>query len=245
MPVSFVLASYPTRRWVPLLPRISRINQELRKAPGFLEGRVFGTGNLKPPIGGAPVFRRWALFVAFETHEAVKEFEQSRTVEQFTDRADEVWRATLNPTRVGRGNWRGWRPETDDVPHDDGEPVLSMTYSHLRSRYAPAFLWNNKRVVDEQSDIDGLVAQLGIADDFSATSTLSIWRSQADLVDFAYRSSPAHRAVIKPSLNKWQTDNFSARFRMTESSGTWDGRDPAVTARLAAEELNRLRSTTS
>lgn len=245
MPVSFVLASFPARGWVPLVSRISQINEELRKTPGFVEGRVFGTGNLKPPIGGAPVFRRWSLFVALETHEAVKEFEQSRTVERFTDRADEVWRAALSPTRVGRGNWRGWRPELDEVPHDDAEPVLSMTYSHLRPQHAPAFLWNNKRVVDEQKDDDGLIAQLGIADDLSATSTLSVWRSQEDLVDFAYRRSPAHKAVIKPSLNKWQTDNFSVRFRMTDSSGTWDGRDPAVAARLAAEELKRLRSATS
>lgn len=114
-----------------------------------------------------------------------------------------------------------------------------MTYSRVRTRYVPSFLMNNKRVVDEQTDDDGLIAQLGIADDFTATSTLSIWRSQADLVDFAYRKSPAHKAVIKPSLTKWQTQNFSARFRMVESSGTWDGRDPAAAARLAAEELRR------
>ncbi|GAB2898893.1 hypothetical protein GCM10027074_77190 [Streptomyces deserti] len=242
MPVSFVLASYPVRGWAPLMTRIPRINKELRQAPGFLEGRVFGTGNLQPPIGGAPVFRRWALFVVFESEETMKEFEQSRTVEMFTDRAREWWRAALRPTRVGRGTWRGWRPEVDEIPHDDAEPVLSMTYSRIRTKYVPSFLWNNKRVVDQQTDQDGLIAQLGIADDFTATSTLSIWRSQADLVDFAYRRSPAHKAVIKPSLTKWQTQNFSARFRMVESSGTWDGRDPAVAAQLAAEELNRLRT---
>ncbi|MEU6917939.1 hypothetical protein [Streptomyces olindensis] len=226
------------------MTRISRINKEIRQAPGFLEGRVFGTGDLKPPIGGAPVFRRWALLVAFRSDEEMKEFQQSRTVDEFTDRAREVWRASLVPTRVGRGTWRGWRPEVDPVPHDDTEPVLSLTYSHIRTPYVPAFLWNNKRVVDQQrTTADGLIAQLGIADDLTATSTLSVWRSQADLVDFAYRRSPAHKAVIKPSLTKWQTQNFSARFRMTESSGTWDGRDPAVAARLAAEELARLRTT--
>lgn len=30
--------------------------------PGLVAGRMFGTGNPRPPIGGAPIFRSWALF---------------------------------------------------------------------------------------------------------------------------------------------------------------------------------------
>ncbi|APE34762.1 hypothetical protein BOX37_13320 [Nocardia mangyaensis] len=240
MTVSFRLASYPARGWTGLLANLPRINQELCATPGLVAGRVFGTGNLQPPIGGAPIFRRWALFTMFESDSARDDFENSCAVDIFTDRSRELWQVAMAPTRIGRGEWRGWRPEVDPVPHTDDEPVVSFTYSHVRSRYVPTFLLNNKRVVDEQRTDAGLIAQLGVADDLTSTSTFSIWRSQHDLIDFAYRSSEAHKKVIKPSLTQWQFDNFSARFRIHSSAGTWDGRDPARLARLAAQERIRL-----
>ena len=202
----------------------------------MLAGHLFSTTEFSALAGGLPTLRRWALLCALEDHEAVEEFERSAAVAAFHERARESWRVTLEPTRVVDGAWRGWNPATDDVESiGRDEPLAVMTYGVLRPRYVPRFLRYNRRIIRASMRQPGLVARIGLSDTPLAASTFSIWRSQADVARFAYAPGSTHKPVIRPSMDTpWARDYFFARFRLLDSRGTWDGRDPLAAARAHA-----------
>jgi hypothetical protein len=59
-------------------------------------------------------------------------------------------------------------------------------------------------------------------------STFSLWRSKAEMADYAYGSSPpAHTGALSTHAAKpFHAASTFVRFRPYASCGQWDGRDP-------------------
>jgi hypothetical protein len=206
------------------------------ETPGLIAGRLCFTTDFHPLAGGWPTPRRLALFCAWESEEALAQFVASSPfVSRFTAPARESWRATLEPVRVVNGEWHGWRPDTAGVrPLARDEPVAVITYGRLRWGYIPTFIWNNRRIVAASMTQPGLIARVAIGDGPRIACTFSIWRSQGDVVRFAYGQGE-HKPIVSPSRDTpWADDYFFARFRLLDSSGTWDGTDPVAKALAAA-----------
>jgi hypothetical protein len=216
-----------------MLARVRRQRDRIERGPGVIAGHLFATTRFWAPTGGYPTLRRWALLCAFADDEALRRFEGSAAVGTFHHGARESWRVTLEPTRLVSGAWRGWAPATEDVaPVARDEPVAVMTYGVLLPRWVPRFLRENQRIVAASMDEDGLVARIGLADTPLTASTFSIWRSQRDVARFAYGLKSTHKPVIRPSLDTpWASEYFFARFRLRDSRGSWEGRDPLAEAR--------------
>ena len=235
MPASLHLATHTAPGAVRMLARLRRHRGGIRRGPGILAGHLFATSQFWAPTGGFPTLRRWALLCAFEDEAALQEFERSAAAETFHDRARESWRVTLEPTRLVDGVWRGWTPATEDVaPIPPHKPVAVMTYGVLRPRWVPRFLRENQRIVAASMHEDGLVARIGLSDTPLTASTFSIWRSQAHVARFAYGLKSIHKPVVRPSMDTpWADEYFFARFRLRDSRGSWEGRDPVAEAHRA------------
>jgi len=151
--------------------------------------------------------------------------------------ARESWHARLQPVRLTSGSWRGWQPQANGAePLANDEPVAVITYGVLRPRYVPAFLWNNRKAVRHAARSDGLLARIGLMDRIRTASTFSLWRSQGEMVRFAYGPGN-HKPVVSVSKNTpWAHDYFFARFRILASEGSWNGRDPLAAIAAAQAE---------
>ena len=242
MPAALHVASYTAPGAARLLARIPRLHRGLRAAPGVLAGHVFATADYHPLTSGIPTLRRYALLCAFEDDAALADFEGSPLGGAFADGARESWRVTLDASRVVNGSWRGWRPDTGDAdgigrtePLAKNEPLAVMTYGVLVPRYIPRFAMLNRQIIAGSMNQEGMIVRHAFFDRPLSVCTFSIWRRQADVTRFAYRSHTLHRSAIRPWLDTpWGTDNFFARFRLRDSSGTCDGRDPVADALAAA-----------
>jgi hypothetical protein len=228
MVASLHLARYSGRDAVAILPTLRRLQRELDRAPGLAAGHVFATVDLTTATGGLPTPRRWALFCGWEDDSALDELlRASAEAQRFLGSARETWAARLQPVRLVSGGWRGWEPKTNGVaPLAADEPVAVITYGVLRPRYMPTFFWNNRKAVRHAARSDGLLARLGLMDRIRTASTFTLWRSSAEMVRFAYGPGE-HKPVVSPSKSTpWAEDYFFARFRVLESTGSWDGRAP-------------------
>jgi hypothetical protein len=75
-------------------------------------------------------------------------------------------------------------------------------------------------VTAELHAADGLLARFGVGEaPIGWQGTVTVWRSTADLLGFAYRQ-PQHRAVIaRTPTDNWYAEDLFARFAIREISG--------------------------
>jgi len=220
-----------------MLRAAREMRRRLGSVPGLRAHSLFITVELEPVLGGRLTPTRWAFFCGWEEREARDEFfADPSPLRPFVDGGRESWGVALDPVRVLRGEWRGWRPSTAGIePLARDEPVASITYAHLYPRYVPAFLRNNRTAVKQIRAAPGLLDMIGISDRWNTPATFSVWRSQGDVVRYAYGPG-AHKPIQRRALDTpWGDDYFFARFRPVASHGTWNGRDPlAAVAREPA-----------
>ena len=216
-----------------MLRAMRRYRDSLDATRGLSAARICFTAELDTITGGTPSLTRWGLFCGWESQDARDEFlADERALRPFLAGARETWSVSLDTVRVVRGDWQGWRPSTDGTTRlADDEPLAVMTYAILRARYLPHFTWNNRRIVREVAKNPGLVMRVGLGESPMARCTFSLWRSQEDVVRFAYGKG-IHDPVQRRSLDvPWGVNYFFARFRPVASSGTWGGRDPLAELR--------------
>ena len=229
MAASLHLAAYTPRAAGRMLRRMSREQTRLEAAPGVAVARVCMTAELETLAGGVPSLVRWGLMCGWESAAARDEaLADGRLLAPFLAEAEESWSVSLDTVLVRQGTWHGWQPSTEGVRRlERDEPVAVVTYGTVRPRHLPAFTWHNRRVVKELAPNPGHVFRVGIGDTPLARGTFSLWRSQGEVVRFAYGRDGIHDPVQRRSLDPpWADDYFFARFRPVAATGTWRGRDP-------------------
>ena len=255
MSATLHIARFSPRDAVRMVRAMRRKRAERERTSRLVAGRLFFTIELEPVTGGRPTPTRWAFFSAWDEREARDGFfAEPRMLEPFFEHARESWSVSLDPVRLVNGEWRGWRPDTDEVePLARDEPLAVITYGRLRTRYIPSFIWNNRKAVRQVHGNPGLIDRVGLGDGVNVASTFSLWRSQGDVVRYAYGPGD-HKPIQRRSLDApWGTDYFFARFRPVASRGEWNGRDPlgdyagtgASGSRASAESISSSENSRS
>ena len=91
----------------------------------------------------------------------------------------------------------------------------------------PTFLRAVPAVDRRLDDADGLLATVGIGEvPIGRQATFSLWRDAAAVREFAYRSPEHVRVIDRTRAESWYGEEWFARFRPLERSGTWGGVDP-------------------
>lgn len=183
-------------------------------------GAHFGRGVLPPPAPG-----RVALLAVWDDDAAIDRFFAGEHPVAETFRAG--WSVRLEPLRQ-TGTIAGMPPLVEEEqPVDDAEPVAVLTYGHTRYRTLKPFLQANQRATVDALDSPALLAATGLARPPRMVGTFSLWRTTAEMKDYAYRQGGGHsRAMIDHARIGFHQEALFARFRPYRSAGTWEGRDP-------------------
>jgi hypothetical protein len=208
-------------------PRAAIATLRRTPSPGEVAGLLNATTALCAPIGqGArpPRLGPVALIAAWQDDAACEEFCASHPV------AAELaagWRVRLEPLRV-YGAWSGMPGlPAAPVPHDESDPVAVLTIGHLRLRRAVPFLRASGPAEREALTEPALLASTALARPPHLVSTFSLWRSAAEMRDYAIRAGGRHAAALKRNEElDFHSESAFIRFRPYASSGSWGGRDP-------------------
>lgn len=131
-----------------------------------------------------------------------------------------------SPSHGGRGH----RTRVGDHPAGASSgPVLALTRARLRPHRALTFWRAVPPVAAALRTAPGLLARFGIGEaPLGWQGTVSVWRRNTDLVNFAYRH-PQHRAVIdRTPVTRWYAEELFARFAIQRVTGDrtvlgWNG----------------------
>ncbi|GAA2643663.1 hypothetical protein GCM10010399_92060 [Dactylosporangium fulvum] len=127
---------------------------------------------------------------------------------------------TLEPI-ASRGTWSGRTPfEVDPRQTKGAGPIAVLTRARLKAAQATAFWRAVDPVARSLAGADGLLCAFGVGEaPVGFQGTVSVWRSAADIVRFAYRR-PEHAAVVERTARQgWYAEELFARFRVLDIDG--------------------------
>jgi hypothetical protein len=205
----------PRRSLGGALLRMARDPGRLRALPGVRFAKVLGTGTGTTfgPRDADPT--RYAAVVAWADDDA-----DPSPVDRGWDRiAASRARVDLAPV-ASRGRWSGVEPFGEPAGGRTGGMVLALTRARLRPVKALTFWRAVPPVTAELAAAPGLLARFGVGEaPIGWQGTVSVWRSTADLIGFAYRQ-PEHRAVIaRTPADNWYAEDLFARFAVRDIEG--------------------------
>lgn len=186
-----------------------------RAIPGVTFAKLMGTGTGKTFTPSDADLKQWAILFVANDFSVV---ENSRFIKGWRKRSSQVEILHLNPIS-SHGKWSRREPfELTGATHSGG-PVVAITRARLKWSQAIRFWRSIPPVVTDLHRSPGLLFSIGIGEaPIGLQGTLSIWRSAAELRDFAYKNAP-HRAVIEDTKRfDWYSEELFARFDLINTA---------------------------
>jgi hypothetical protein len=203
----------PRRALPAVLHRMAVDRARLRATPGVRFAKLMGTGTGRAFGPSDADLFRWAALVVSDGP-----VDDTPVVHAWNRLSTAHARVDLEPI-ASRGTWSGAEPFAPTGRRPAG-PVLALTRARLRPRRILTFWRAVPPVVAELHRAPGLLARFGIGEaPIGWQGTVSVWRSPADLVGFAYRQ-PEHRAAIARTVHTgWYAEELFARFAVCGVTG--------------------------
>lgn len=208
--------------------QMAEMRRPLQAVRGLGFFKLLGTG------GGTgydfwPDLGTYGLLGAWERREHAEAFHATHPAHRaFLDHGQEVYTLHLTPY-MSRGAWSGINPFMTGAPSVEG-PLAVLTRATIKARFVIPFWRRVAGVARSLEGREGLLFTKGIGElPWVEQATFSVWRSEQDMMAFAYARGQAHTEVVARTR---QAQGFSeelyARFRVVGTEGTWKGGDPVL-----------------
>jgi hypothetical protein len=186
-----------------------------RTIPGVTFAKLMGTGTGKTFTPSDADLKQWAILFVAEDFRTV---DNSRFINGWRERSKKVEILHLNPI-ASHGKWSRCEPfELTGATHSGG-PVVAITRARLKWSQAIRFWRSIPPVVEDLHQSPGLLFSIGIGEaPIGLQGTLSIWRSPAELRDFAYKNAPHRAAIADTAKFNWYSEELFARFDLVNTA---------------------------
>ncbi|WP_310376511.1 monooxygenase [Catenuloplanes atrovinosus] len=203
--------------------RMAVDRRRLRALPGVRFAKLLGTGTGATLGPGDVDLTRWAALTVWDDPADAARFDASAVGRGWAGLSAASARLDLR-TLHSRGTWSGRTPFGSENGLKTDGPVLALTRARLAPARALTFWRAIPPVTAALHEADGVLSRFGIGEaPIGWQGTVSVWRSTAHLVEFAYRH-PQHRAAIaRTTTARWYAEELFARFAILDLAG-----DPAV-----------------
>jgi hypothetical protein len=188
------------------------------RTPGLVYADTLLTAQLSAGLRPRPVAGRVALFAVWRDEAALDRFVAE---DPLAERLASGPAVRLAPLRC-RGSWRGL-PElvNSEQPVADDEPVAVLTYGRLKPHRTLAFLRASARAEADAIADGAMLAGTGLTRPPRLVSTFSLWRSAAEMRDFAHHQSGHADALRAVAERDFHRESIFIRFRPYGATGEW------------------------
>jgi hypothetical protein len=221
MIATFTLARYRPDRLRALLARVPVERRRLRSMAGLAWGRHLGTAAGETTLGAD--LTRWAWFCVWNDADAAARFPAWVTAKTAPD---ELASLALQPLRA-RGAWSGDAISVPAAapPASEAGPIAVLTRARVRPQAWRAFRAAVPAADAALGRADGRLASVGVGEwPILVQGTFSVWRDAAAIAAFSRQDADHSEVVRRTAAERWYGEELFARFAVTASEGTWDGR---------------------
>jgi hypothetical protein len=219
----FKLESISNKWWAFKQMKIS--SNMLKKVNGLLFCKLLGTG-AKSGFSALPNFGTYVLFCVWNSETSASEFFSKHPFfKSYSDRSTEHFTIYSNAAE-SHGYWDKVKPFEKNTVLTLNLPVLVLTRAGIRAKKLLSFWSKVGKVSQSLVGVKGLILSIGVGEwPLIEQATISIWQTQADMLDFAYKSKH-HLEVIKLTRKlDWFKEELFARFVPFKLEGIWNGKN--------------------
>ncbi len=198
---------------------------QLQNIDGLVFYKLMGSGaengfSSKPNFGTYVLLGIWESELTattfFENNSFYKKY-KSKSTESFT---------VFAQSAEAHGKWDGKQPFISLVTLAIDKPVMVLTRASIRLSKLISFWRKVGNVSKSLEDYKGLVLSIGVGEwPLIQQATLSIWKTQAEMIDYAYKNEK-HKEVVRLTRKlKWYKEEMFARFIPYKFTGQWNGKN--------------------
>ncbi|RRB10558.1 DUF3291 domain-containing protein [Larkinella knui] len=203
------------------------------RAEGLRFQKMMGCGR---NFGLIPDLSAYVFLGVWAEEKDARHFFQSDRWQEICKNTLETGTLYLNPLR-SHGEWDGQNPfATPAVARAAGFPVAVLTRATLRLAALPDF-WRHIPQARQRlkAHADDLLLALGVGEKpFTQQCTVSVWKSEKSIDQFAYRQSGHKEVVRRTRERRWYSEELFARFAVVGSEGQFNGK-PLLIENVATE----------
>jgi hypothetical protein len=217
----FKLDTFSSKFWAFSQMQLGHIN--LKNIDGLQFYKLLGSG-AKNGFSSIPNFGTYSLFCIWESEEKAQVFfKENDFFNAYKKRSIEFFTIYLNNAEA-HGLWDGKQPFEKNAKLALDQPIVVLTRASIRFKKLISFWSKVGSVSHSLKGYDGLVLSIGVGEwPLIQQATISIWKTQAEMLDYAYKN-PKHREVVMLTRKlNWYKEEMFARFVPYKFEGTWDG----------------------
>lgn len=221
--VTFTLLRYPARGWYPAFANMGRWVMRPFQSEGLHFQKMMGCGR---NFGLIPDLSAYVFLGVWTDEQAARFFFESDRWKTLCKSTKEVGTLYMSPLR-SHGAWDGQNPfEVPEPLRSTGFPVAVLTRATLRLAALPDF-WRHIPQARQRlkAHADDLLLAIGVGEKpFTQQCTISVWKDEKTIDQFAYRQS-GHKEVVRLTRERrWYSEELFARFAVVGSEGTFSGK---------------------
>lgn len=208
--------------------------QQLTGLPGLVFAKAMPFIGSRSSAGfsaGVPAVHRQVLLTAWRSQPDFEAFLAHPIAERLATQVNSWW--ALFEVASTRGSHYGATPLS---PTDASSGAFAvLTLGRTQSRNMVRFLREGTRLGTYVREAPGLITAYSAGIPLTGNCTVSIWESEEDMIQFAYRNTDGHGNTVRrdpPIL----AEQLGARMRLRRLGGSWHPTTPhaARLSRLAA-----------
>lgn len=217
----FKLENLPNKWWA--FKQMQLGHGSLKNTKGLKFYKILGSGS-KKGFSAFPNFGTYVLICVWESQEEAKSFfELHPFYLEYKRRSCEEFTVYLKNAE-SHGLWDGVQPFTKVAELEMNQPVVVLTRARIRFTKLWSFWTRVGKVSQSLDDYEGLIISIGVGEwPLIQQATLSIWRTQAEMMHYAYKNSKHKEVVLLTRKLKWYKEELFARFVPYQFEGLWNG----------------------
>jgi heme-degrading monooxygenase HmoA len=175
----------------------------------------------------SPDWQQWGLMAVWTNQEAFDRFYNNSFISSWWAAfTSERWTIICEPLE-SHGKWDGKEPFGKPTIKNFDGPVAILTRAAIRLNKIKGFWSNVDSVANIMANAPGFITSFGIGEaPVYRQATFSIWESLDKMKTFAYGSKEHAEVIRKTRVENWYSEELFARFKIIDSFGTINGKDP-------------------
>lgn len=217
----FKLESFSNKWWA--FKQMQTSSKWLKEVKGLSFYKLLGTGG-KGGFSSIPNFGTYVLLCVWDKESsATAFFLKDKFFNEYGKRSSEQFTVYSNLAE-SQGYWHKLQPFLKSTVLNFNMPVLVITRARIRFKKLFSFWQKVGHVSQSLCGSKGLLLSIGIGEwPLIEQATISIWETQSDMLDFAYKNKQHKEVVILTRKLNWFQEELFARFVPYKFEGFWNG----------------------